>query len=146
MRPGKQTAEYVTSTLTSMSLLGSVFLGEGGEGLEGLNKANIWPHSLHASTLTSMMLLESVIHLSRILIPAAAWYAVQRGYGGGHGHTADSSPVHSPHIARWRLYPHTLPHLALFCLLSCHLKPHLTPHPPLLLQVPSPPPPPLSSH
>ncbi len=28
VRPGKQTAEYVTETLTSMSLLGSVFLGE----------------------------------------------------------------------------------------------------------------------
>ena len=27
LRPGKQTAEYVTSTLTRMSLLGSVFLG-----------------------------------------------------------------------------------------------------------------------
>jgi preprotein translocase subunit SecY len=28
IRPGKQTAEYVTNTLTRMSLLGSVFLGE----------------------------------------------------------------------------------------------------------------------
>lgn len=27
IRPGKQTAEYVTSTLTRMSILGSVFLG-----------------------------------------------------------------------------------------------------------------------
>lgn len=27
IRPGKQTAEYVTNTLTRMSLLGSVFLG-----------------------------------------------------------------------------------------------------------------------
>lgn len=30
IRPGKQTAEYVTNTLTRMSLLGSVFLGECG--------------------------------------------------------------------------------------------------------------------
>lgn len=30
IRPGKQTAEYVTNTLTRMSLLGSVFLGETG--------------------------------------------------------------------------------------------------------------------
>lgn len=28
VRPGKQTAEYVTATLTRMSILGSVFLGE----------------------------------------------------------------------------------------------------------------------
>ncbi len=28
IRPGRQTAEYVTSTLTRMSILGSVFLGE----------------------------------------------------------------------------------------------------------------------
>ncbi len=27
MRPGKQTAEYVTATLTRMSILGSIFLG-----------------------------------------------------------------------------------------------------------------------
>eukprot|EP00967_Tisochrysis_lutea_P019718 scaffold22413_cov19-Tisochrysis_lutea.AAC.3 len=27
IRPGRQTAEYVTNTLTRMSLLGSVFLG-----------------------------------------------------------------------------------------------------------------------
>ncbi len=30
IRPGRQTAEYVTNTLTRMSLLGSVFLGECG--------------------------------------------------------------------------------------------------------------------
>jgi hypothetical protein len=33
IRPGRQTAEYVTNTLTRMSLLGSVFLGEDGCGV-----------------------------------------------------------------------------------------------------------------
>ena len=109
------------------------------------------------STLTSMILLESVIHLSRTLIPAAACYAVQRGWIYDHRYSEDTAwmynaevvvdtlliqpPVHFPHIARLRL-PHAtlqgrgsppallrLTGLAFVRLLSRRLKPHLAPRP-----------------